>query len=448
MSRNRRRRNPLPTEPFRARIESLDQSGRGVTHIEGKATFIDGALPGEEVLFTYSNQRKSFDEGVVCEILQASVDRVDPLCPHAAICGGCSLQHMASDAQIRAKQQILIDSFKHIGAVEPEVIMAPLSAEPWGYRRKARLGAKYVIKKEAMLVGFREKRSAFLAELTQCRVLHPAVGEQIMALRELLQGMQAYRRIPQVEVAIGDAAVALTFRILDPLAPEDLQRLTDFGEQHDMMIYLQPKGPETLYRLWPESSVTDDGLSYCLPEFDVEFKFKPTDFTQVNGAINRKMVQRAIELLDLQGSERVLDLFCGLGNFSLPLARHAASVVAVEGEEPLVQRGRENAKHNRLDNIEFYAADLSQEPRSHVWFGQGFDRILIDPPRSGALEIVNDVASFGASKIVYVSCNPATLARDAAVLVAAGYRLCSAGVMDMFPHTTHVESIALFERFG
>lgn len=442
MARRRRKSKPMPLEAFSAHIESLDHDGRGVAHIDGKATFIEGALPGEEVTFHYLNQRKSFDEGKVSEVIQASPDRVDPKCPHFGICGGCSLQHMSAHAQIMAKQQIMLDNFKHIGGVEPQTVLEPLTATEWGYRRKARLGCRYVPKKQSVLVGFREKRTGWLAEMDACEVLHPAVGKRITELRQLISELKCYERLPQIEVAIGDDVVALVFRNLDEPVEEDTDRLIQFGQKNDIHIYLQPKGPDSIYLIWPDQSQ----LSYRLDEFDLEMLFQPSDFTQVNTDINRKMISRAITMLDPQPNERVLDLFCGLGNFTLPLARRAAHVVGVEGEEGLVQRGKENAEHNGLINVEFHAADLTQEPHQHPWFGAGFDKLLIDPARSGAFEIVKHVPAFGANRIVYVSCNPATLARDAKVLVELGYQLKSAGVMDMFPHTTHVESIALFER--
>lgn len=438
----RHNRKSMPVEAFPAHIESLEHDGRGVAHVEGKTTFIEGALPGEDVMFHYLNQRKRYDEGKVSEVLTPSSDRVEPKCPHFGVCGGCSLQHMDANAQIYAKQQIMLDNFKHIGNVQPETALEPLTASHWGYRRKARLGCRYVAKKESVLVGFREKRSGWLAEMSRCEVLHPAIGERIMELRQLIGSMRAYDKLAQIEVAIGDEVIALVFRNLETLVDEDIERLTQFGQQYNIHIYLQPKGPDSAYLIWPEVSQ----LSYRLDEFDLDMLFKPMDFTQVNAEINHKMVSRAIELLAPQADERILDLFCGLGNFTLPLARRAGQVVGVEGEEGLVQRARENAKHNKLTNVEFHGADLTQEPHQHPWFGAGFDKLLIDPPRSGAFEIVQYISAFGANRIVYVSCNPATLARDAQVLVAAGYQFKSAGVMDMFPHTTHVESIALFER--
>ena len=437
----RRNVKPIPTTAFTAKVESLNHDGRGVAHIDGKTIFIDGALPDEVVAFQYVIQRKRYDGGRVVEIIVPSSFRVAPRCPHFGICGGCSLQHLAPEAQIMAKQRQLLDALKHIGRVVPEEVLPPLTAEAWGYRRKARLGAKYVDRKGAMLVGFREKRSSLLAELSRCDVLHPAVGQRIGALRELLKGLAAYKRIPQVEVAIGDDDVAFVFRHLDELSEADRQHLIAFGQRYDIHIYLQPKGPDSVHLLWPEHSE----LNYRLGEFDVELKFAPTDFIQINAAINQKIVGLALQLLDPQSNERVLDLFCGLGNFTLPLARRAQHVVAVEGEEGLVVRGRQNARHNGIENVQFHAADLSLEPRQFPWYGGGFDKILLDPPRSGAYEVVQNIKAFGAARIVYVSCNPATLARDAEVLINAGYMLRSAGVMDMFPHTTHVESIALFE---
>ncbi len=443
MPRRRKRKKPLPEAAEKAYIESLSHEGRGVARLEGKTVFIDGALPGEEVVFKYTSQQRRYDEGVVVEVLNASPDRIEPRCAHFGVCGGCSLQHMAPAQQIAAKQQIMLEHFKHIGGgIVAKEVVEPLTGDLWGYRRKARMGVKFVAKKESVLVGFREKRSGFLADLKQCDVLHSAVGQKITALRELIACLSVYNSLPQIEVAIGDGDVALIFRHLEPLTEDDLAQLTAFGQTHDIHIYLQPKGPDSIHLLWPSRS----SLSYRLPEYDLEMRFKPTDFTQVNSSINQKMISRAIEWLDPQPQERVLDLFCGLGNFTLPLARKATYVVGVEGEDQLVERGRENAIHNGLSNVEFYGADLTKEPHEHPWFGSGFDKILLDPPRSGAFDIVKYLPKFGASKIVYVSCNPATLARDAGVLVSEGYRLKKAGVMDMFPHTTHVESIALFEK--
>lgn len=433
----------LPQEPVAARIESLNHDGRGVAHVNGKAVFIEGALPGEQVLFTYVTQRKRYDEAKVEKIIKPSPDRVEPRCAHFNICGGCSLQHLSPAAQIAAKQQVLLDGLKHIGGIVPKAVLAPHTGPSWGYRRRARLGVKFVIKKDKLLIGFREKRSSLLADIERCEVLHPTVGGLLPALRELIAGLEAYNCIPQIEVAAGDEATALVLRNLVQLSEADLEKLQGFGAAHGMQIYLQPAGPDSVTLIWPEAAT----LSYRLPKYDLELFFAPTDFVQVNGAINRTMVERVIELLDPRAHERVLDLFCGLGNFTLPLARHAAQVIGVEGEAKLIQRAQDNAQRNGIRNAEFYAADLSQDLSGQPWAKQRFDKILLDPPRTGALEIIRQLSALDAARIVYVSCNPATLARDARALTENGYTLMSAGVLDMFPHTTHVESIALFEKY-
>jgi 23S rRNA (uracil1939-C5)-methyltransferase len=425
-----------------AQVESLNHDGRGVAYVDGKAVFIEGALPGEAVLFTYVAQHKRYDEGAVTQILKPSAQRVTPRCTHFNICGGCSLQHMEAAAQIEAKQQVMLDNLRQIGRVAPEQLLPPLTGPHWGYRRRARLGVKFVIKKDRLLVGFREKRSALLADLERCEVLHPSVGGLLPELRALIAGLESYNLIPQIEIAVGDEATALVFRNLAVLSDSDLEKLRQFGETHGLHIYLQPAGPESVSLLWPEAAK----LSYRLPDDGLELFFAPTDFVQVNGEINRAMIAQVLGLFDLKPQERVLDLFCGLGNFTLPLARHAGHVTGVEGDAKLVQRAKDNAHHNGIHNAEFYAADLSQDLAQQPWAEQRFDKILLDPPRTGALEIVKQLPLFGASRIVYVSCNPATLARDAEELVQRGYKLTAAGVMDMFPHTTHVESIALFEK--
>jgi len=439
-----KRRNRIPSEPVEAHIESLSHDGRGVTRLGGKATFVDGALPGEDVRLVYTRRRRDYDEGRTVEVLRAGADRVSPRCEHFGVCGGCSLQHLAPQAQVAAKQRRLLDSLQRIGKVEAGEVYAPLTGPLWQYRRKARLGVKYVEKKGRVLVGFREKHSNRLADLSRCEVLHPSVGERLPAIEALIEGLSVRSRIAQVEVAVGDAATALVFRHLDPLSPADEQALAAFGQQHALHIYLQPGGPDSVAPLWPSDSV----LSYSLEDYDLDLVFRPTDFTQVNAAINRAMVERALALLETGHEDRVLDLFCGLGNFSLPLARRVGEVVGVEGEAQLVQRARDNARHNGIDNAHFHVADLSEDPAGSAWLrGQRYDKALLDPPRTGAAEVLGYLGGLGPAKVVYVSCNPATLARDAGVLVnELGFRLCGAGVMDMFPHTAHVESIALFER--
>jgi|SRR5690554_601207 len=440
----RRSKKSLPKTPVELCIEKLSHDGRGIAYSDGKTQFVEGALPGERVLAVYTNQRSKFDELRAEQILEASPERVTPPCAHAHLCGGCSLQHLATEAQIRHKEQVMIEQFRHFGAVLPPQLEPPLRDDTEGYRRKARLGVRYVMKRDEVLVGFREKSSNFLTAIDRCVVLDPRVGERITELKELLRGLEAYRNIAQIEVAIGDEDVALVVRNLEPLAQGDLDALLDYAKARNLQLYLQPGGPSTVHRIWPEQG--EDRLWYRLEEFGVTLKFHPTDFTQVNAGINRKMVTRALDWLDPQPTDRVLDLFCGLGNFTLPLATRAGSVVGVEGDEAMVVRGRENAEFNRLQNLTFYGADLQADFTREAWAKEGFDKILIDPPRSGALEVVQYLPKFGAKRIVYVSCNPATLARDAGVLVAHGYRLLKAGVMDMFPHTTHVESIALFEK--
>jgi 23S rRNA (uracil1939-C5)-methyltransferase len=445
---SKRRRKVLPKEPVRCEIETLSHDGRGIARADGKTQFVDGALPGETVMAKMVSTRSRFDELRTTEVLEAAPDRQQPPCEFADLCGGCSLQHMSADAQIRFKENTLREHFAHFGGIEPEQWVAPMrSPDSLGYRRKARLGVRYVKARESVLVGFREKRNSFLTDIDRCVVLDPRIGERIEPLRELLHGMAAFDRIAQVEVACGDDLAAMVFRNMDDLVPEDREKLIAFGQVHDLHIYLQPKGPDTVHRIWPESTGRDDErLTYRMDEFDLTMAFHPMDFTQVNAGINRNMVHRAVEWLDVQPGERVLDLFCGLGNFTLPLARKGGQVVGVEGDDAMVVRGRENARLNQLSNVEFHGADLHGDFTGQSWAKEGFDKILIDPPRSGAEEICKYLTAFGATRIVYVSCNPATLARDAGVMVRNGYRLVQAGVMDMFPHTTHVESIALFER--
>ncbi|SHK75390.1 23S rRNA m(5)U-1939 methyltransferase [Marinobacter antarcticus] len=445
---SRRRRKVLPTEPVRCDVETLSHDGRGIARQDGKILFVDGALPGEKVMAKVVSTRSKFDELRTLEVLEAAPDRQTPPCEFADLCGGCSLQHMSSDTQVRFKENTLREQFAHFGGIEPEEWVAPLRPNSTlGYRRKARMGVRYVKARESVLVGFREKRNSFLTDIDRCVVLDPRIGERILPLRDMLHGLDAYASIPQVEVACGDDTAAMVFRNMDDLSSGDREKLIAFGQAHDLHIYLQPKGPDTVHRIWPESAGRDDErLSYRLDAFDLTMKFHPMDFTQVNADINKVMVNRAVEWLDVQPGERVLDLFCGLGNFTLPLARKGAEVIGVEGDDAMVIRGRENAKLNGLGNVSFHGADLHGDFTGQSWAKEGFDKILIDPPRSGAEEICKYLTAFGARSIVYVSCNPATLARDAGVMARNGYRLVRAGVMDMFPHTTHVESIALFER--
>ncbi len=443
MGRSRKPKLRVSAEPVEAHIDSLAHDGRGVCRVQGKTVFVDGALAGETVRFRYVRAHRNFDEATTEEVLVASSERVTPRCAHFGICGGCALQHLDSQAQIEAKQNVLLENFQRLGNVEPEQVLAPLTGPIWGYRRKARLGVKYVIKKEKVLVGFREKHSPYVAELSRCEVLHPLVGERITELADLIAGLEAYNKIAQIEVAVDDAHAALILRNLKPLSAADRDTLTDYAQRTGLYLYLQPGGPDTVTPLYPPHPT----LSYRVAEHDLTIRFEPGDFTQVNLDINADMIDRALELLAPDRDARVLDLFCGLGNFTLPLARRAAEVVGVEGDASLVQRACDNAAANQIDNARFYACNLAEPLAGQPWARQQFSHILLDPPRSGALEMMPQLPKLGAQRVVYVSCHPATLARDAGVLVNDhGYRLKAAGVMDMFPHTAHVESIALFER--
>jgi 23S rRNA (uracil1939-C5)-methyltransferase len=440
------RRKRLPEPVGMITIESLSHDGRGVAHLDGKAVFIDGALPGEVVSFEYLASRRKFDEGRVTGLQQTSPDRVEPKCPHFGLCGGCSLQHMEPGAQIMAKQQVLLDNLRHIGKTEPDEVLPPLTGQAWGYRTKARLGARNVIKKGRVLVGFREKRSPYVADLSRCEVLHPAVGTRIHELAELIEQLDAKSRIPQIEVAVAESVTALVFRHLDPLSASDRDRLKQFATDSNIHVYLQAGGPESVLPFWPEQST----LSYHLPMQDpaqnIEIQYRPTDFTQINTAINEKMVARVLGMLAPGKQDKVLDLFCGLGNFTLPMARFAGEVVGVEGEAGLVARARDNASLNGIENATFFTANLEEDTIEASWAGAGYNKVLLDPPRSGAAGVMDSLGNIRPQRIVYVSCHPGSLARDAGTLVnEKAYRLVSAGVMDMFPHTAHVESIALFE---
>jgi len=442
MARRNRRRQKLPQDPVEASIESLSHDARGIARIEGKTVFVDGALAGETVKFLYTKKHSKFDEAKTIEVIaNPSPDRVEPKCQHFGVCGGCSLMHMSPEAQLAAKQNTLEDHLTHFGKIQPETWLEPLRGPLWGYRRKARLGVKHVPKKERVLVGFREKGTPYLAVLEKCEVLDQRVGVRLAELGEMIAKLEAHNRIAQIEVAMDDEHVALIFRNLDPLSEQDTQALISYGQENDLWIYLQSGGPDTVTAIWPENPQ----LSYA-PEAGLKLDFEPNDFTQVNAGINLKMIERTMELLDISSDDRILDLFCGLGNFTLPLAKRVTEVVGVEGDEALVRHAKDNANKNDLINATFEKADLTQtELKDYPWAKAGFNKILLDPPRSGAFEVLHQLAALGAERLVYVSCNPATLARDAGELVNKhGYTLVSTGVMDMFPHTTHVESIALF----
>lgn len=449
MARRRTRKQRLPQDPVEAEIESLSHEGRGVAHIDGKAVFVSGALPSEKVTFIYTSKNRSHDEGKIEAVLTASPDRVEPKCQHYAICGGCSLQHLSSDAQIHYKQQSMLDGLKHLAKVEPEEVFEPMRGDSWGYRRKARLGVKFVYKKDKVLVGFRERHGGFLADIDSCVVLHESVGVKLQDFQTLIYQMDSRDSTPQIEVAVGDEDTALIIRHLKPLSEKDTQLWIAFAKTHNFQLYLQPKGPDTVHLIWPEAA-DNVGLYYEHKIFDTKIAFGPQDFFQVNSSINVQMVPRAVELLKLTGTERVLDLFCGLGNFTLPIAKNAAHVTGVEGDLVMVKRARETAIANGIENTDYYACNLmgtASELKHEPWLKKQYDCILLDPPRSGAKEIIEHFGKLKAKRIVYVSCHPATLARDAGELVHThGYTLLGAGVMDMFPQTAHVESIAVFER--
>jgi len=427
-------------------IESLDHEGRGVTHVEGKAIFVEGALPGEEVEFAVYRCRPSYELAQVTRIVKPSAQRVTPRCRHFGVCGGCSMQHLDSVAQAATKQRVLEDALWHVGKVRPATIYPAIHGPAWGYRYRARIGVRLVPAKGGVLVGFHERRSSYIADMTSCDILPPHISAMLPALHALIGAVSIADRLPQIEVAVSDTATVLVFRNLQPLAAADEARLAAFADAHGVQAWLQPGGPATAHPLHPKDG---PGLAYTLPEFDVTMDFLPTDFTQVNVAINRLLIRRSMQLLDPRPGERIADLFCGLGNFSLPIARRGATVVGVEGSATLVARAAGNALRNGLETrSEFHAANLFEATEDSLAALGALDKVLIDPPREGAIAVVKALsAAQSPARIVYVSCNPATLARDAAVLVREkGYVLRGAGIANMFPQTSHVESIALFER--
>jgi 23S rRNA (uracil1939-C5)-methyltransferase len=427
-------------------IESLDHEGRGVTHVEGKAVFVEGGLPGETVEYSVYRRRPSYELAQVSRIIGASAQRVAPKCAYFGKCGGCSMQHLDPVAQAAVKQRVLEDALWHIGKLRPEIIYPAIHGPAWGYRHRARIGVRLVPKKGGVLVGFHERRSSYIADMLSCEILPAHLSAMLPALRELVAGLSIPDRLPQIEIAVGDDVTVLVFRNLLALTAADEARLARFAEDRGVQVWLQPAGPDSAYRLHPQEA---PGLAYALPEFDVTMDFRPTDFTQVNVAVNRLLIRRSMQLLAPRTGERIADLFCGLGNFSLPIARRGATVIGVEGSDNLVQRAGENARRNGLQaRCEFHAANLFEATEDSLAALGALDKMLIDPPREGAIAVVKAISAQQApTRIVYVSCNPATLARDAAVLVhEKGYTLRGAGIANMFPQTSHVESIALFER--
>ena len=431
--------------PLTLAIESIDHEGQGIARHEGKTVFVDGALTGEIVEARITRSKPSFDKAVVERVVKPSPSRVEPLCPHFGVCGGCSMQHLEPRAQLAAKQRVLEDNLRHIGKVKPELVFPPIEGPHWGYRQRARISVRYVTKKDTVLVGFHERKSSFVADMRECHVLPPHVSALLLPLRALIGGMSLRDRLPQIEYAEGDGLPMLVLRHMEPMPDADIGALRAFAAVHNVQWYLQPKGPETAHPL----SFEPHTLGYTLSEFGLRYRFQPTEFTQVNPHINAMLVRRAMQLLDLQSTDRVGDLFCGLGNFTLPIAQRAAFTFGIEGSASLIARARTNAAENGLtDKSDFAVANLFELQDN--WFKSlpSLNKLLIDPPRDGALAVVSALpeASTGRlQRIVYVSCSPSTLARDAAILVdVKGYRLRGAGVANMFPHTAHVESIALF----
>jgi 23S rRNA (uracil1939-C5)-methyltransferase len=424
-----------------ARIESLDREGRGVAHSDGKTVFVEGALTGETVEYSPFRSKPTFEIARVTAVLEASADRVEAKCAFFGVCGGCAMQHLDVRAQVAAKQRVLEDALWHVGRVRAETMLRAVYGDAWRYRHRARLSARFVPKKGGSLVGFHERKSSYVADMTSCEVLPAAVSKLLPELRALVGGLSIRERMPQIELAVGDAVTVLVFRVLEPLTADDETALRRFAEAHSVQLWLQPAGPASAAPFWPLDS---PALDYTLPDFDVRIGFLPTDFTQVNHGVNRILVRRAMALLEPGPGERVGDFFSGLGNFALPIARLGAQVTGFEGNAGLIERARANARANRLE-CEFRAVDLF-DPAACAGL-PAFDKALLDPPRDGAVELVKSFAAQPPRRIVYVSCDPATLARDAGVLVQTqGYRLAAAGVVNMFPHTSHVESIALFER--
>jgi len=426
-------------------IESLDHEGRGVTHVDGKTIFVDGALPSERVEFAPHRIKPSFEVADVLRVLEPSSQRVQPPCPHFGLCGGCSMQHLDPAAQVAAKQRVLESALWHIGRVRPDVLYPAIVGPDWAYRYRARLTVRLVPSKGGVLIGFHERRSSYVAPMEQCAILPQHVSAMIPRLRELVAGLSAPDRLPQIEIAVGEGLTVLVFRHLLPMTAADDALFAAFSAAENVQVWLQPGGPDSAYRLYPKDA---PGLVYTLPEFGVSMAFRPTDFTQVNMGINRLLMRRTMQLLDPRPGERIADLFCGLGNFSLPIASLGAHVVGVEGSEALVRRAGENAADNGLAALsEFHAANLFEATEDSLAALGSLDKLLIDPPREGAIAVVKALGPNSPRRIVYVSCNPATLARDTAVLTKEkAYRLKGAGIANMFPQTSHVESIALFER--
>ena len=432
-------------QSLQVQIESLDHDGQGVARHEGKTIFVKGGLPGETVTCTLTRNKPSWAVAMVDDVLHAAAERVTPQCPHFGVCGGCSMQHADHRAQVAYKQRVLEDALWHIGRVRPEQVLSPIYAQPWGYRHRARLSARYVRKKGGSLVGFRERQSSYVTDMDSCEVLPPRVSRLIPALRQLIDQLSICEQLPQIELAIGEPEIVLVFRVLAWPNEDDQSLLRAFAEQQQVQVWLQPKGPDTAAPFWP---LNPPALRYSLPEYALQFEFRPTDFTQVNHAVNQMLVRRALGLLQPQAGERVADFFCGLGNFTLPMARLGARAMGYEGSAELIARARQNAQANGLaGQTEFAAINLFDAKACAALPSFAGGKVLLDPPREGAVELLKSFAGREPQRIVYVSCDPATLARDVGYLCGSlGYAPRAAGIANMFPHTSHVESIALLER--
>jgi 23S rRNA (uracil1939-C5)-methyltransferase len=420
----------------------MSHEGRGIARVNGKTVFVFGALTGETVLIQVLKSTRNFDQATTLEVIEPSAQRITPRCEAFQVCGGCSLQHLGSEDQVALKQQTLLDMMAH-AEIRIGDLLPPLCASAWGYRKKARLGVKYVEKKGRVLVGFRERNTPFIADMHRCEVLLPQLGHNLDLLSELIGQLDARAQIPQIEVAADADHIQLVFRHLQVLSEHDLNLLTDFARQQGFYVQLQPGGPDSVHNLYPEQQQL---YLDPLDNGEIRIAFKALDFVQVNSEINRQMVAQALRLLDLQPTDSVLDLFCGLGNFTLPMAQNCRQVTGIEGDQAMVERARASATGGKVGNTDYHVADLTQPDTDFPWMRQRYDKILLDPPRSGALEIVQLIGRFNTTRIVYVSCQPSSLVRDAAIICAQGYSMTHLGIMDMFPQTAHVESMAVFER--